>query len=86
MRISFYQLKERVGFKYVVIISEDKSGNVYVKHKERETWEIPGGHIESGESPSEAAKREMIEETGAKDFLLEEICDYSVDRLCPKMA
>lgn len=29
-------------------------------------WDIPGGHIERGESPEEAARRELYEETGAR--------------------
>ncbi|UVI33143.1 NUDIX hydrolase [Paenibacillus spongiae] len=28
-------------------------------------WDIPGGHVEEGESPAEAARRELYEETGA---------------------
>ncbi|MCU6708901.1 NUDIX domain-containing protein [Paenibacillus sp. J5C_2022] len=28
-------------------------------------WDIPGGHIEHGESPEEAMRRELYEETGA---------------------
>lgn len=28
------------------------------------TWSFPGGHIDSGESPREAASRELLEETG----------------------
>lgn len=28
-------------------------------------WDIPGGHIELGESPMQAMKRELYEETGA---------------------
>jgi len=30
----------------------------------RNTWESVGGHIETGESPLEAEKRELYEETG----------------------
>jgi ADP-ribose pyrophosphatase YjhB (NUDIX family) len=28
------------------------------------TWTLPGGRVESGESPAEAARREVAEETG----------------------
>src|SRR5450755_549895 len=31
----------------------------------RRGWDIPGGHIEAGEQPEEAARREVYEETGA---------------------
>ena len=31
---------------------------------ERYTLELPSGHVEQGESPAEAAKRELLEETG----------------------
>ena len=27
-------------------------------------WSIPGGHVEPGETPAEAAAREALEETG----------------------
>ena len=48
------------------------------KHKERATWEAQGGHIEAGETTLEAAKRELYEESGAIDFVLEPLCDYWV--------
>jgi len=32
----------------------------------RQNWEIPGGHIEPGETPRLAAARELLEETGQK--------------------
>jgi len=31
----------------------------------RRGWDIPGGHVEAGEQPEEAARREVYEETGA---------------------
>lgn len=62
----------------VVCVSEYNEKWVYSKHKERKTWEIPGGHIEEGETWQEAAKREMYEETGAVDIEVEPICLYSI--------
>ena len=51
---------------------------VLCKHKERNTYEIPGGHREKGETIFETAKRELAEETGAIDFDIKPICVYSV--------
>jgi 8-oxo-dGTP diphosphatase len=49
-----------------------------VRHQDRTTWEIPGGHIEAGETSFEAAGRELREETGALKFSLVCIATYSV--------
>lgn len=37
-----------------------------VKHKKLGIWLNPGGHIDDGELPHEAAEREFFEETGVK--------------------
>ena len=66
-------------FKYVVIISRYGDKWVFVRHRDRQTWEIPGGHIEAGESPDDAASRELKEETGAFEFDLVPVADYSVE-------
>ena len=60
------------------IISFNNDKWIFSKHKERTTWESPGGHIEKGETPLEAAKRELFEESGAVDFDMEPLCDYWV--------
>ena len=64
------------SYKYAVIFGFCGGGWVFCKHKKRETWETAGGHIEPGETPLAAAKRELFEETGASDFEIEPICDY----------
>ena len=44
--------------------SMGKGGRVlFVEHPQR-GWEIPGGHLELGETPDEALHRELKEETG----------------------
>ncbi len=78
MVVKFHELDNSVDLKFSVIIAKDQHGFVYVRHQNRNTWEAPGGHIETGETAFEAASRELIEETGAKDFSILEICNYSV--------
>jgi len=65
---------------YVVLVTHYKDQLVLVRHKERTTWEIPGGHIEAGETPDQGAARELVEETGAQKFSVRPITDYSVTR------
>ena len=63
---------------YSVIAARYEDKWVFVRHHQRNTFEIPGGHIEENETPDEAAKRELIEETGAVKFSLKCISTYSV--------
>ncbi|NLN65624.1 MAG: NUDIX domain-containing protein [Clostridiaceae bacterium] len=63
---------------YVVIAAQYDGKWVFVRHKERDTYENPGGHIETGEDYLAAAKRELYEETGAKEFTLDFISIYTV--------
>jgi len=78
MIVKFYDTIDDSLLKFAVIISRSNGKWVYCKHKERDTYEIPGGRRESGESILETAKRELYEETGAIEYRLEPICVYSV--------
>ena len=63
MESKFY--KETNEFiKYVIIVARYKDSFVFCKHKDRTTYELPGGHVEEHEDILTAAKRELEEETG----------------------
>ena len=63
-------------YRYVVVLSACQGGILLSRHRARTTWETQGGHIEPGETPEEAARRELFEESGAIDFALRPLCDY----------
>jgi len=79
MQTNFHPINSHTNYlKYVVICASYQNKWLFVRHKERTTWEVPGGHIEAGETPDEAADRELREETGALEFKLTALTDYSV--------
>lgn len=78
MEVKFYDTVDDKLLKYAVIISKSKGKWVLCKHKERNTYEIPGGHREEGENIFDTAVRELKEETGAIDFDIKPLCVYSV--------
>jgi len=82
IKVKFYNIKEidKYKQKYVVIMAKYEDKWILVRHKDRSTWEIPGGHIEKNETIENAAKRELYEETGAKEFNLNPVSIYSVTR------
>ncbi len=65
---------------YSVISARYCNKWIFVRHHQRDTWEIAGGHIEKGETSFEAAGRELTEETGATKFRLDCIATYSVKK------
>ena len=78
VEVRFYDTVNDELLKFAVIISQSNGKWVFCKHKERDTYEVPGGHREAGENILETAKRELQEETGAIKFEIKPICVYSV--------
>lgn len=76
--VKFYDSVEDKLLKFAVIIAKTNGKWVFCKHRERDTYEIPGGHREEGEDILATARRELREETGAVDFAMKQICVYSV--------
>ncbi|WP_160673668.1 NUDIX domain-containing protein [Clostridium sp. C8-1-8] len=82
LKVNFYDLGtiEDSLLKFAVISTKHNGKWVFVRHKERSTWEIPGGHREDFEDINDTASRELVEETGAESYKLYPICIYSVDK------
>lgn len=78
LEVKFYDQVADNLINFAVIISKTEGKWVFCKHKERDTYEIPGGHRELGETIMDTAKRELLEETGATEYHIEPICVYSV--------
>jgi len=78
MKVNFFDKVNDQLLKFAVIMCEYRGKWVFCKHKDRDTYEIPGGHRDKGESILEAAKRELFEETGATRYHIRPVCAYSV--------
>ena len=63
---------------YVVMGARYQDKWIFVRHRDRLTWEMPAGHLEADESADRAAVRELFEEAGVIKSSLEVICDYEV--------
>ena len=76
LKCRVFPLNYLPSYKYTVICANYKGKWILSKHKKRDTWETQGGHIEDGETPLEAAKRELFEESGIRDADVYPVCDY----------
>jgi 8-oxo-dGTP pyrophosphatase MutT (NUDIX family) len=51
-------------FSTVVVLDENKENVLLILREDFHIWALPGGGLESGETPADAAIREAYEETG----------------------
>ena len=66
LKTALYQLRQRLSGKpqYVKVLILDQAKILQTHYLRTDQWDIPGGVIESGETPAEAAARELRERTG----------------------
>ncbi len=62
----------------VVMVAEYNNKWVFCKKWNKDTWELPGGHIEEDEDALTAAHRELKEETGGTAQVITPICVYTL--------
>lgn len=60
----------RPAARVVLLDTDDRVLLIRSKWDGRSLWFTPGGRIEEGESPEEAARRELHEETGIEPQML----------------
>jgi 8-oxo-dGTP diphosphatase len=78
VKVEFHdQVPENTDMPFVIIASRYKGKWIFVRHRERSTYELPAGHIEPGEDIFSAAGRELYEETGAAEFSLSFMTIYT---------
>ena len=78
IKVKFYDKVSDELLKFAVIIAKSNGKWVFCKHRDRDSYECPGGHRDEGEDIITTAKRELFEETGAIDYSIKPICVYSV--------
>ena len=59
-----------------IVVKDEGGPKVLVaQHSGHKGWDFPKGHVEAGESPEQAAVREVDEETGVKAEVVEKVGD-----------
>jgi len=70
------ELEDQQAYTFAIMVARYRDSWIWVRHRDRSTWELPAGHLQAGESADQAARRELFEETGALVFDIHPIVSY----------
>lgn len=59
-----------------VVFNKEKTAVLLIKRRDVPMWALPGGGIDPGEKPEEAALREVFEETGLRAGIVRQVALY----------
>ena len=76
LRCQTHPLGTLSPLRFVVVCAFYQGRVLLSYHPGHGAWETQGGHIEPGETPEAAARRELYEESGAWEAELTPVCDY----------
>lgn len=62
--VKFYENIADELLKFAVIFAKTQNKYVFCKHRDRDSWEVPGGHRENGENIMETAKGSYMRKQG----------------------
>ncbi|CAI8858351.1 8-oxo-dGTP diphosphatase [Pseudomonas sp. IT-P12] len=72
---------KRKGIKLRATVIYRRDGEVLFVRKRNSKWNLPGGTVERDETPLQAARREMAEETGLACDELRYIAEFREDKV-----
>ena len=81
-KVTFYEISEIEDscLEFAVIAARYQDKWVFCRHKQRSTWEIPGGHRALGEDIQKTVQRVLYEKIGAENAEWSPVCVYCVEK------
>lgn len=81
MKVMDAATARRKGIKLRATVIYRRDGEILFVRKRNAKWNLPGGRLEHNETPLQAARREMAEETGLSFDTLRYVAEYRTDKV-----
>ncbi len=59
-----------------IVFDKERASVLLIKRRDIPVWTLPGGGLDSGESPEEGTTRELEEETGCQVKIVRKVAEY----------